>query len=282
MEAYPKFLPTDFSHRVTVSDEEIAAENLTDEEFDALIEKEQAEADAWAAAHASAKSRYRVKYSEDQPRDSDGRFASGGGLASEAAALNSGKEITGPLADAVAARTGVGGYTYDMHQLIVQAIEAAPANAPELYRGFAMNSDNGWTFEDVKAFTDGLTPGAEIGMRLGSYSESHDIIENFAGVDENNQAVGGADPRAYTPTGTFIQSDDPRVVLTVTPGAQALNAQPVAAYDYEYQREWITTGTFSVDSVQHDGVVWNVHLTQKDTEEPAMDEATQGGRWMNE
>jgi len=70
--------------------------------------------------------------------------------------------------------------------------------------------------------------------------------------------------------------------LTVTPGAQALNAQPVAAYDYEYQREWITTGTFSVDSVQHDGVVWNVHLTQKDTEEPAMDEATQGGRWMNE
>jgi hypothetical protein len=47
----PTFLPTDFSMRETIGADGLAANLLSDTEFDAIIERAQREADEWAAAY---------------------------------------------------------------------------------------------------------------------------------------------------------------------------------------------------------------------------------------
>lgn len=54
--AYGLLVPSE-ANRPAISDEEAAANLLTDEEFDAIIEREQREADEWAAARPTKESR---------------------------------------------------------------------------------------------------------------------------------------------------------------------------------------------------------------------------------
>lgn len=266
------FLPVSYADREAFGPEEY----LTQDEVDAIIEREEAEAVAHAAKHGKADPIHpsrRVKYDPDQPRDDHGRFGSGGGSDTpkqEAAALNAGKPLptNSPLAMAIYARTGNGDYGPAEHALIVSAVQAAPANAPELYRGFPLSADAGWTPETSEAFTDKLVVGAELELKLGSWTSDPTVSREFAALDDYGNPVGGADGRAYTPTGNFVTPDQDRVVFTLSPGAQALNLEPNAAPDFKYQNEAATLGTFKVDDVGIENGVWSVHVTQIDSKEP--------------
>lgn len=78
-EAVTTFLETSYANRPAFHPDEL----LPQEEVDAIIAREQAEADAYAREHRKVRpiGGLRVKYSEDQPRDERGRFGSGGGIA---------------------------------------------------------------------------------------------------------------------------------------------------------------------------------------------------------
>lgn len=263
------FLPTSYSDRPAYHPDEL----LPQEEVDAIIEREQREADAYARDHRKVRpiAGVRVKYSEDQERDDHGRFGSGssGEIAGQAATLNSGKEIDpeSKLGRAITARTGGGDYSNADHRVIVDAIQAAPPNAPELYRGFLMNEANGWSPEQTAAFTSALQVNGVVDMRLGSWSDTMDVAEDFAAT-RDGAPVSEADERAYTSTGTFAQYEDERVIVTAAPGSQSLNVGPNSAADFEWQSEWNTLGMFRIDSVEHTGQVWSIHVTQMDSEEP--------------
>jgi hypothetical protein len=217
----------------------------------------------------------RVKYSPDQDRDDHGRFASGGGgsadavISHEAAMLNDGKALPAndPLAEAIDHRTGGDAYTDRDHARIVEAVQAAPANAPELYRGFAMTPFMSWSPESVAAFTANLQPGATMNMKLGSWTQDPQVADDFAGTEG-----GGATPAGdgfETPTADIIDADTPRVVMTMEPGAQALNIAPNATEQYADQQEWNTLGTVRVESVEHEGPIWRVGVSQVNTTEPS-------------
>jgi hypothetical protein len=345
-EVVTNFLPISYATRPALADDEM----LDQSEVDAIIEREQREADAWARAHdrpvyeksdqphvkdassliewfnngadgqidwgspgdweqcvsvasdhmdedqargfcqlrhidatgmttsEHAHQEGKRKYSPDQPRD-HGRFASGGGvqtadLADQARVLNYGESLDAEsdLAQAIYARTG--GTVYDQadHDLIVDAIQASEHDAPVLYRGFAMNEANGWSDAQREAFTSQLRPDAVIEMRLGSYTKDPAVVQLFAGVDAYLRPVDEHDDRALTPTGTFIQQEDERVIIAVQAGAQALNMEPNAAGEYADQHEWATTGSFLVESVEHADHVWKVQVSQMDSTEPTVGE----------
>lgn len=215
----------------------------------------------------------------EHPRDSEGRFA------------ETTSNRVPSLAEAINVRTGGGGvYGPAEHKVIVEAIQKADHDAPVLYRGFAMNESNGWSAEEREAFTSQLRPGAMIETKLGSYTEDPQQVGQFAGVDSYLRPTGGvgstmppieggADASIMadiarsegffiTPTGTVIQPTDERVVMAVQPGAQALDMQPYAASDFAAQAEWSTLGTFRVETVQHDGPVWKIQVSQMNSDEP--------------
>lgn len=292
----PKFLPVSYADRPAFGPEEY----LSQDEVDAIIEREEREAVSYAASHKA------LKYSPDQERDDHGRFAGGGSTAGaepptsrfggeviwsadtgwadseagtlvpevsrtqESSTLNAGTPLPegSPLAQAIEARTGGGDYGPEQHALIVAAIQEAKSDAPELYRGFPLSTDAGWTPEESAAFTDSLTEGTTLELKLGSWTEDEAVSREFAALDEKGNPVQATDERAYTPTGNFITPEQDRVVFTAAPGAQALNLAPNAAERFQYQAEWATTGTFRINDVSlHDGV-WDVAVTQLDSIEP--------------
>lgn len=129
---------------------------------------------------------------------------------------------------------------------LISAVQSAPANSPELYRGMVVTQDH---LKDLKA-------GSEFVLPMSSFTESKLFSESFA----RKWGPMIAEAHAKREGKTLPQGMQP-VVMVLEPKANALNISPVVS---ERQAEWITQGQFVITKVGDDNGLTVVHLKQTD------------------
>lgn len=129
---------------------------------------------------------------------------------------------------------------------LISAVQSAPANSPELYRGLVVSPDH----------LSELKQGSSFTLPMSSFTESQLFSESFArkwgpmiaeahAKREGKKLPGGMKP----------------VVMVLEPKANALNISPIVS---ERQAEWITQGQFLITKVGDDNGLTVVHLKQTD------------------
>jgi hypothetical protein len=190
-----------------------------------------------------------LKYSPDQPRDEDGRFASGGTSIDHrwfggytATAMRA--TLAGPIPDANAGLVDGGPFlgmtgreVESLHQGaldIVSKINAAPPTTANIYRGIGLHN------ADYAEFRSAMSPGRTVDLNLSSWTSVERIANSFA------RNVYGTVPD------TGLASSPPHVVVfDLAPGARALDVHGDAPVFQQFAREALTAGRFTVTSVDH-------------------------------
>lgn len=113
---------------------------------------------------------------------------------------------------------------------VIRTLDAAPKNAPTLYRGISLPSQ--------KALDD-LKVGQRFDCPLGSYSESSRLAAHFA------RPPG----QIITRKGKKRAAEKRSVVFVLAPGAKALHVAPVAKNAAWRANEWISRGTFEITKI---------------------------------
>jgi hypothetical protein len=130
-----------------------------------------------------------------------------------------------------------------LHKLIT-AVESAPANSPELYRGLVVSPEHLNDLKEGSAFT----------LPMSSFTESQPFSESFA------RKWGPMIAHAHAKReGKEAPGDMHPVVMVLEPKANALNISPLVS---ERQAEWITRGEFLITQVGDDSGLTVVHLKQ--------------------
>jgi hypothetical protein len=167
-----------------------------------------------------------VKYSEDQPRDADGRFGEGSGSPVLTGALGKAADywIEGSVdvRHALAAGHVIAGESpksISAGRALAAAVVETGGPAPELYRGICRSGDDP---HELDSLTN-LKPGATFNGNLASWSSDQNIAKDFGGL-----------------------FGDPRFLLKLEGGAQGLD---LGDHSVMSQKEWITDGRFEVVSV---------------------------------
>ena len=130
-----------------------------------------------------------------------------------------------------------------LHKLIT-AVESAPANSPELYRGLVVSPEHLNELKEGSAFT----------LPMSSFTESQPFSESFA------RKWGPMIAHAHAKReGKEAPGDMHPVVMVLESKANALNISPLVS---ERQAEWITRGEFLITQVGDDNGLTVVHLKQ--------------------
>jgi hypothetical protein len=206
-----------------------------------------------------------LRYSEDQPRDSDGRFGSGDGssdVQSSVSTLNASNgevdpdKVSPDLRDAVAAWAGQGethseatdtNANTDTVRALLDgtepetkptevdtatavalgaALNASDHDAPELYRGVSFQSDDPALAK--------LVEGGDIHLGISSFSSEKGIGERYALADVKGET-------------DFAGIDHTAVLFDVTPGGHGVNIAPLVTSSQD--REWVSGGNYKIDKV---------------------------------
>ena len=129
---------------------------------------------------------------------------------------------------------------------LIAAVQSAPANSPELYRGMVVSPGH----------LDELKAGSQFTLPMSSFTESQPFSESFARkwgpmiAEAHAKREGRKLPKGMQP-----------VVMVLEPKANALNISPIVS---ERQAEWITQGQFLITKVGDDNGLTVVHLKQTD------------------
>ena len=126
---------------------------------------------------------------------------------------------------------------------LITAVESAPANSPELYRGMVVTPEH---LGELKA-------GSSFNLPMSSFTESQPFSESFA------RKWGPMIARAHAKREGKAEVGQHPVVMVLEPKANALNISPLVS---ERQAEWITQGEFTITQVGDDNGLTVVHLKQ--------------------
>ena len=127
---------------------------------------------------------------------------------------------------------------------LITAVESAPANSPELYRGMVVSPEH---LKELKA-------GSSFQLPMSSFTESQPFSESFA------RKWGPMIAQAHAKReGKKLPHGMQPVVMVLEPKANALNISPIVS---ERQAEWIAQGEFLITKVGDDKGLTVVHLKQ--------------------
>ena len=129
---------------------------------------------------------------------------------------------------------------------LITAVQSAPQNSPELYRGVTASSP--WK-------TQSIMPGMIMDLPLSSFTEDKAFSELFARKWGPKIEAARAKRKGYE-----IGDDAVPMVFVLEPKAQALNISPLVS---ERQAEWVTRGKFQITSTGvDDNGMGVVHIKQ--------------------
>jgi hypothetical protein len=228
-----------------------------------------------------------LRYSEDQPRDDDGKFASSGGdenigptIEGAVDALNHYQvnDSLSPLArmDAQTAflkqippdlNSAIGGWTAGYSQF--------PADVRTAINGGDTSKMSSNVVKAADALTEALSKSGPDAPQLyrGLSVRPDDPLLSLKAGDPLNVGLSSFSTDTKIAEGHALSSGDRAatnphdVIISIAPGAHGLNVEPLAG-KYADEHEWISGGSFTVDHVEtknldgpRGGTQTTIHLT---------------------
>jgi hypothetical protein len=129
-------------------------------------------------------------------------------------------------------------------QQLRRAVESAPANSPQLYRGMNVSVDH----------LSELKPGGTFELPISSFSTDRGLSEAFA----RKWGPMIAQNRAKREGSKYVEGQP--VMMVLEEKSKALNISPLVA---ERNAEWVTQGKFTITDVVDDDGLTIVYLTQR-------------------